>query len=159
MHAALNPFTTGSSTSGSAMPSHVVKVHTSPLAGARQVQPTSSDFTTASSSAQVTQSGTITVHALQPQPQKPDGQTMSSSGTVFQDTGSVELAQTTVAGAVVAAETLATQTVSAGAGSGCGAACDEFCNCCAAGCQLCGTVLSGLGRGLFCLLTCCFPRD
>lgn len=159
MQGAQNLFTTGSSTSGPAMPSHAVRVHASPLTGATQVQPTSDDFANASSSAKVMQDGTITVHSSQSPVQKPAGQSMPSTGTVFQDTGSVELAQVTVAGTVAAAETLATHTVSAGTGGGCAPACQEFGECCVAGCQLCGTVLSGLGRGLFCLLTCCCPTD
>lgn len=158
MHGVQTPFTTGSSTSGPAMPSNAVRVHASPLAGARQAQPHSSDFANASSPARVKEASTITVHSSQPQ--KPAGQSMSSSGTVFQDTGSVELAQLTVAGTVVAAETLATQTTaSAGSGWGGASCCKEFSQCCEAGCQLCGSVLSGLGHCLFCLLTCCCPSD
>ncbi len=159
MYGAQNLFTTGSSASGPAMSSGPVVVHASPLAGAKEVQPTSRDFANASSSATVMKAGTITVHSSQPQAQsqaqKPGGQSLSSSGTVFQDTGSVELAQVTIGGAVVAAETVATHTASAGAGQ----CCDDFGSCCVAGCQLCGSVLSGLGRGLLCLVTCCCPSD
>lgn len=155
MLGAQNLFTTGSKTSGPALPCGPVTVHVSPLAGAKVAQPTSRDFANASSSARVVEAGTITVHPSQAQSHKPAAQSMSSSGTVFQDTGSVELAQTTLGSAVVTADTVVTQTASAGAGE----CCDGFCKCCASGCEFCGDVLSGLGRGLFCLLTCCCPSD
>lgn len=132
--------------------------------GALAAAPTHQDFVNSSSSsipAAQQQIRAVTVHSSQAQTlaQKPAGESEPRASRVFEDTGSVELGQTVVAGGVAGGQMLATQTAAAGAGGSLGPACQAFGECCAAGCTTCGQVLGGLGQCLVGVVKCCLCLD